>query len=117
MTTPLSIPADLRIHFVPAQPAYDAYNWMLPVYHRPEPVNARCPEVSGMYGSNNGILVVYDAVGDPFAASFRELERHGITPALTYDKLNSAGFRARHIYVCHSNDGGAWAKSMWPQAY
>lgn len=112
----LRIPSELRIHFVPAQPAFDRFDWV-PNGPNPEPRSARRPEEAGKFCSNNGMLVVYDEVGDPFVVPYRELERHGITAGDVDRTLRYAGFEGAYVYVPHSNDGGSWACQMWQEAY
>lgn len=115
MKEALHIPIELRVHLTPGQPAFDQFNWVSGGPD-PEPKSARRPEDAGKFGSNNGILVVYDEVGDPFVVPFRELQRHGISPADTAHKLRAAGFEASYVYVPHSNDGGSFVVKLFPDA-
>lgn len=116
MKEALHIPSELRVHLTPAQPVFDQCNW---VDERPdpEPKSARRPEDASKFGSNNGILVVYDEVGDPFVVPFQELQRHGISTADAFHKLRAAGFEGSYVYVPHSNDGGSFVAKLFPDAY
>lgn len=111
------IPKELRVHFIPVQPAYDTIDWMMCSEFIGDPVTERRPEDAGKYNSNNGILVVYDEVGDPFVVPYRVLERQGFSDDQVHKLLIDMGFVRSCVYVPHSNDGGAFICKMFPEAY
>lgn len=115
MRTP-HIPAELRPHFVPAQRAFEG-DWVANGPCR-KPELTRDPQLAGHYGYNNGILAVYDEAGDAFIASAKQLEMNSVSLDNAIRILESAGFVGTgFIFVPHSNDGGAFASKMWPEAY
>lgn len=110
----LHIPLELHVHMFPVQPSFDVPGGSPP---ETEPKSARRSDNVGKFGSNNGILVVYDEVGDPLVVPIKELMRCGIMYDGAYRMLLEAGFEHASVYVPHSNDGGVWVMKMWPAAF
>ncbi len=77
---------------------------------------------AGAFGTNNGMLAVFDGDGVAYVIPFKEMKRHATSPGRTladdyHSLLTNAGFDGCGCWVPHSNDGGAWAVRQWPEAF
>lgn len=76
------------------KPAWEEFDWF-----------EHWVKMSGMYNTNNGVLVYVDQYAIPHVAPYEGDLKEG---------LRDSGFEHGDVYVPHSNDAGQWLLHMFP---